>query len=136
MTNFNDDTPDCHIITIAEILDEHDGTLLSFMKKTGARNVIVTMQVEMSVGGGKPKKHGAALGVTYDYPDADELLTMTQQFFPKKVPYAFGWVPANLYGSDKFGIFIEQGQLGDKLANGLIDDIIQTINVEDAVTKR
>ena len=136
MTNFNDDAPDCHIITIAEILDEHDGTLSSFMKKTGARNVIVTMQVEMSVGGGKPKKHGAALGVTYDYADADELLTMTQQFFPKKVPYAFGWVPANLYGSDKFGIFIEQGQLGDKLANGLIDDIIQTINVEDAVTKR
>ena len=136
MTNFNDDAPDCHIITIAEILDEHDGKLSSFMKKTGARNVIVTMQVEMSVGGGKPKKHGAALGVTYDYPDADELLTMTQQFFPKKVPYAFGWVPANLYGSDKFGIFIEQGQLGDKLANGLIDDIIQTIKVEDAVTKR
>ena len=136
MTNFNDDAPDCHIITIAEILDDHDATLSSYMKKTGARNVIVTMQVEMSVGSSKPKKHGAALGVTYDYPDADELLTMTQQFFPKKVPYAFGWVPANLYGSDKFGIFIEQGQLGDKLANGLIDDIIQTIKVEDAVTNR
>ena len=134
MTDIKDTTPDCHIITVAEMRADHRGNLSDYMADTGAKKIIITMEVKVTVGGGNPKTYGAALGVSYDYDNADELLTMTQQLFKKHVPYAFGWVPAHLYGTDEFGIFIEQGQLGDKLANGLIDDIIQTIQVEAAVT--
>ena len=125
---------ECHFVTIAEILEEYDGALSQYMAQQKARNVIITTIVDMSVNGASPKPHGAALAVSHDYDDAEEFITLARQFFPKSVPFAFGWVPANLYGSDKFGIFIEQGELGDLLANGMIDDIIQTAAVEEAVT--
>lgn len=135
MTDLEMTAPECHFITVAEIRADYKGQLAQYLQKTKARNVIVTTEVEMSVGKAAPKFYAAALAVTYDYPDADELLSLTASLFGKAKPFAFGWVPADLYGTDKFGIFIEQGSLGDKLANGLIDDIIQTIEVEDAVTK-
>lgn len=125
---------ECHFVTVTEILEEYDGVLSRYMAQQKARNVIITTLVDMSVKGAPVKPHGAALAVSYDYGDAEEFMTLARQFFPKSVPYAFGWVPANLYGSDKFGIFIEQGDLGELLANGMIDDIIQSVGVEEAVT--
>ena len=134
MTDLDMSGPQCHFVTVAEILDNHQGRLSAYMAASGVRNVIITMEVEMSVAGASAKRHGSALAVSHDYPDAEELLTMAKQCFGKKTPFAFGWVPANLYGTDKFGIFIEAGELGELLANGLVDDIIQTVQVEQAVT--
>ena len=133
MTDFDSQAPHCHFVTVAEVIEQHEGLLSAYMSAHEARNVIITMQVEMSVGGGKPKAHAAALAVSHDYDDAEELMTMAKHCFPKAMPFAFGWVPANKFGTEHFGIFIEQGDLGDLLANGLIDDIIQTVNVEQAV---
>ena len=133
MSSFSSAEPECHFITLAEILSDYDGALSRYRKETAARNIIITMQVEMSVAGAKAKQYGAALCVSHDYDDAEELVTLARQAFPKNMPFAFGWVPANLYGTDEFGIFIEQGTLGDMLANGLIDDMIQSAKVEEAV---
>ena len=129
-----DSMAEIFFITIGEILAEYDGQLSAYIARNQARNMIVTMEVEMSVKGAKPRLHAAALAITHDYEDTEELMAMARQCFPKKRPFAFGWVPANLYGTDRFGIFIEQGDLGELLANGLIDDIIQTVGVEQAVT--
>lgn len=128
------DSPEMFFVTVSELLAEYDGQLSAYIASNQARNVMITMAVEMSVKGGKPRSHAAALAVTHDYDDADELMAMAQQCFSKKHPLAFGWVPANFYGTDRFGIFIEQGDVGELLANGLIDDIIQTVGVEQAVT--
>lgn len=133
MTDFDTQVPDCHFITVAEIRDEYEGSLAAYLAKTGARNVIITMEVRMSVSGGAPRPHSAALAVSHDYSDSEELITMARQFFPKNSPFAFGWVPANLYGTEKFGIFVDQGEVGELLANGLIDEIIQSVGVEQAV---
>ena len=133
MTDLDSQAPHCHFVTVAEIIAQHDGMLSAYMAAHEARNVIITMQVEMSVAGGKPKCHAAALAVSHDYDDAEELMTMAKQCFTKSMPFAFGWVPANKFGTEQFGIFIEQGDVGELLANGLIDDIIQTVQVEQAV---
>ena len=133
MSSFSSAEPECHFITLAEILSDYEGSLSRYIEKTAARNIIITMQVDMSVAGAKAKHYGAALAISHDYEDAEELLNLARQSMPKKMPLAFGWVPANLYGTDEFGIFIEQGTLGDMLANGLIDDMIQSAKVEEAV---
>ena len=136
MTDFDmadTSSPDCFVITLAEMRADYHGKLAQFLKTSGARNVIITMQADIKIGGKAAKPYGAALAVTYDYAEAVELMTLAKQAFDAARPFAFGWVPADLYGTDKFGIFIEQGTLGDKLANGLIDDIIVTLEVEEAV---
>ena len=133
MTDMELQAPETHFVTVGEILDDYKGSLTAYLADVKARNVIVTMDLKMSVGGARPSPHSAALAVTHDFEDAEELMTMARHFFPKKRPYAFGWVPANLFGTDRFGIFVEQGDVGELLANGLIDDIIQTVGVEGAV---
>ena len=122
MTDYKMAAPECHFITVAEMRADYDSQLSRYFKETGARNVIVSMEVEMSVGNAAPQSYAAALAISYDYGDVEELLSLSSSIFGKSKPFAFGWVPADLYGS-----------LGDKLANGLIDDIIQTIQVEEAV---
>mgnify|MGYP000105299904 CR=1 FL=1 len=133
MSDLDLSAPQCHIVSLAELSEDYQGQLSVYQAKMDARNLIITMEVKMSVAGGRPRPHAAALAVSHDYQDAEELMTMAKQCFSKKTPFAFGWVPANLYGSDKFGIFIEPGEMGELLANGLIDDIIVQANVEQAV---
>lgn len=133
MTDMELQAPETHFVTVGEILDDYQGSLSAYLADVKARNVIITMDVKMSVGGARPSPHSAALAVTNDFEDAEELMTMARQAFPKKHPFAFGWVPANLFGTKNFGIFVEQGDVGELLANGLIDDIIQTVGVEAAV---
>ena len=134
MTDFEDTTADCHFVTLVEIVDEYDGQLATYMAAIQARNIVVTMQVDMAVGKARPKPHAAAVAVTYDIKDPEDIAAQAKQFFPESVPFAFGWVPANLYGTDAFGIFVEQGAMGEKLANGMIDDMIQSAHIEAAVT--
>lgn len=134
MTKEQTPQADCHFVTVTEIRTDYDGSLAAYLAATSARNVMISMEVAMSVGGSAPRTYGAVLAVTYDFADSEALSDMASQIFPQKMDFAFGWVPANLYGSDKFGIFIEQGNLGELLANGLIDEVIQSAGVEQAVT--
>lgn len=125
---------DCHFVTIGEIVEEYDGQLALFMKRHKTKNIVITMQVDMVVGKAPSKTYGAAVAVTYDLSDPEEVMSQLKPIFTKKVPFAFGWVPAHLYGSEEFGIFIEAGELGEKLANGMVDEIISAANIETAVT--
>lgn len=134
IAQFEDMADDCHFVTLTEIVDEYDGQLASYMAAIEARNIVVTMQVDMAVGKAKAKPHAAAVAVTYDVKDPEDIAAQAKQFFPASIPFAFGWVPANLYGTDDFGIFVEQGTMGEKLANGMIDDMIQSAHIEAAVT--
>ena len=125
---------DCHFVTIGEIVEEYDGQLVLFMKRQKTKNIVITMQVDMVVGKAPSKTYGAAVAVTHDLSDPEEVMSQLKPIFTKKVPFAFGWVPAHLYGSEEFGIFIEAGELGEKLANGMVDEIISAANIETAVT--
>ena len=125
---------DCHFVTIGEIVEDYDSQLALFMKRHETKNVVITMQVDMVVGSEASKTYGAAVAVSYDLNDPEEIMSQLKPIFTKKVPFAFGWVPAHLYGSDDFGIFIEAGNLGEKLANGMVDEIIHAAHIEAAVT--
>ena len=125
---------DCHFVTIGEIVEDYDGRIALFMKRHKTKNIVITMQVDMVVGNEASKTYGAAVAVTYDLENPDEVISQLKPIFTNKVPFAFGWVPAHLYGSDDFGIFIEAGNLGEKLANGMVDEIVHAANIEAAVT--
>ena len=47
--------------------------------------------------------------------------------------FLFSWVPAHLFGTEDFSIFIEFSEFGEFLVNGLIGEIIREANIEDAV---
>ena len=125
---------DCHFVTIGEIVEDYEGQVALFMKRHKTKNIVITMQVDMVVGKEASKTYGAAVAVTYDLENPDEVISQLKPIFTNKVPFAFGWVPAHLYGSDDFGIFIKAGNLGEKLANGMVDEIIHAANIEAAVT--
>ena len=125
---------DYHYVTIGEIVEEYDSQLAIFMKHHKTKNVVITMQVDMVVGNAPSKTYGAAVAVSHGLDDPEEVMVQLKPVFTKKAPFAFGWIPAHLYGSDDFGIFIEPGQLGEKLANGMVDEIIAAAHIEEAVT--
>ena len=133
MTDFTDTKPEIYFVTLAEIIDDYKGNLSAYITAMSARNIIITMQADVAIGKAKPRPHAVALAVTVDKVDPEDLAAQAQHFFDKKLPFAFGWVPADTYGSDDFGIFIEQGEMGDLLANGMIDEIVQSAQVEKAV---
>ena len=45
----------------------------------------------------------------------------------------FSWVPAHLFGSDDFSIYIESSEFGELLVNGIVGEIIREANIEEAV---
>jgi hypothetical protein len=45
----------------------------------------------------------------------------------------FSWVPAHLFGSDEFSIYIEPSEFGELLVNGIVGEIIREANIEEAV---
>jgi hypothetical protein len=45
----------------------------------------------------------------------------------------FSWVPAHLFGSDEFSIYIESSEFGELLVNGIVGEIIREANIEEAV---
>ena len=89
------------------------------------------MQVDMVVGKAPSKTYGAAVAVSHDLDDPEEVMASLSLFSPKKCLLPLEQMPAHLYGSDDFGIFIEAGELGEKLANGMVDEIIAAANIED-----
>jgi hypothetical protein len=46
----------------------------------------------------------------------------------------FAWVPVHLFGSDDFGVMIDEIGVGENLQNGLVGEIIEKADVEAAVT--
>ena len=58
MTDFEDTAADCHFVTLAEIVDDYDGQLASYMAAIKARNIVVTMQVDMAVGNARQAPRG------------------------------------------------------------------------------
>ena len=128
------DTPDgAHFVPLAMIMSDYEGSLATYIKVSGSRDNVITMQVEMEVAGAKGRKFMTAVAVTWNFDSAEALQDAAAEECPSDHDCVFAWVPADRFGGDDFGIYIDDIGVGEKLQNGLVAEIIEKAGIETAV---
>lgn len=122
-----------HFVPLAVIINEYDGVLGHYMSATGAHDVVVTMPVTVDVVREGKQKFFVAVAVTTGFDEPEALSDEIERTAPKGHRPLFAWVPANLYGTDDFGIFIDEVPIGEALKNGLVNEIIEQAAIEATV---
>jgi hypothetical protein len=124
-----------HFVPLSVIMSEHKGQLADYCVHHQARNTVVTMPIEVDVAGKSRQSFYVAVAVTMDFETAEPLIDEAERQCPKKHQCLFAWIPAHLFGSDKFGIMIDEIGFGETLQNGLVNEVIDKAGIEAAVTK-
>ena len=101
-----------HFVPLAVIIDEYNGVLGQYISATGAGDVVVTMPVTVDVAREGKQKFFVAVAVTTAFDDPEALSDEVERTAPKGHRPVFAWVPANLFGRDDFGIFIDEVPIG------------------------
>lgn len=123
-----------HFVPLSVIMDQYAGQLLDYMQEHEARNVIITLLVKIDIAGKKKQPFFVAVGVTFDFETPEALVDEAQRQCPHDYDCLFAWVPAHLFGSEDFGIAIDEIGVGENLQNGLVGEVIDKAAVEQAVT--
>ena len=123
-----------HFVPLSAIMDQHSGHLLDYMQEYKARNVVITLKVKIDVSGKKRQSFFVAVGVTFDFETPEALVDEVERQCPNDHVHLFAWVPAHLFGSEDFGIAIDEIGVGENLQNGLVGEVIGKAAVEQAVT--
>ena len=122
-----------HFVPLAVIMSDYGGSLATYMTATHSRDNVITMQVEMEVAGVSGRKFMVAVAVTWNFDSAEALQDAATEDCPADHESVFAWVPADRFGSDDFGIYIDDIGVGDQLQNGLVAEIIEKAGIEQAV---
>ena len=128
-----DSNAPAHFVPLAVIIDEYDGALGQYMSATGAGDVVVTMPVTVDVAREGKQNFFVAVAVTTAFEDPEALSDEVERTSPKGHRPVFAWVPANLFGRDDFGIFIDEVPIGEVLKNGLVNEVIEQAAIEATV---
>ena len=131
--SYQDSNAPAHFVPLAVIIDEYDGVLDQYMSATGAGDVVVTMPVAVNVAREGKQKFFVAVAVTTAFDDPEALSDEIERTTPKGHQPVFAWVPANLFGRDNFGIFIDEAPIGEVLKNGLVNEVIEQAAIEATV---
>ncbi len=73
------------------------------------------------------------MAITTNFLLPEMIEPFTRSLANENQKFVFSWVPAHLFGTEEFSIFIEYSEFGEFLVNGLVGEIIREANVEDAV---
>ncbi len=122
-----------HFVPLEVIMSDHAGSLAAYIEATASRDNVITMQVEMEVAGVTGRKFMVAVAVTWSFDSAEALQDAAVEECPSDHDCVFAWVPADRFGSDDFGIYIEDIGVGEQLQNGLVAEIIEQAGIETAV---
>ena len=125
-----------HFVPLGVIRKDYNSNLAMYMKRQKAQDVVVTMPVEMQVGTKGRQKFFVAVAVTSRFGESESLADEVQRMAPEGHMPLFAWVPANLYGSNDFGIFIDEVPIGENLKNGLVAEVINQAAIEATVIAR
>ena len=128
-----DSNAPAHFVPLAVIIDEYDGALGQYMSATGAGDVVVTMPVTVDVAREGKQKFFVAVAVTTAFEGSEALSDEVERTAPKDHRPVFAWVPANLFGRDDFGIFIDEVPIGEVLKNSLVNEVIEQAAIEATV---
>ena len=126
-------TEGAHFVPLAVIMSDYEGSLAAYIEATGSRDNVITMPVEMEVAGVGGCKFMAAVAVTWNFDGAEALHDAAIAECPSDHDCVFAWVPADRFGSEEFGIYIDDIGVGEQLQNGLVAEIIDRARIEQAV---
>ncbi|MDA7598481.1 hypothetical protein N8835_00460 [Alphaproteobacteria bacterium] len=122
-----------HFVPLAVIKSDHNGELLRYMRGEACQDVVVTMPVRVDVRKVGQQNFFVAVATTMNFETAEALQDEANRLCPDDHRCLFAWIPADLFGSDDFGIFIDELGIGDKLQNGLVGEVINAASIEEAV---
>ena len=126
------DSP-AHFVPLAVIINDYEASLFGYMRANNANDVVVTMPVTIDVTNQGKQKFFVAVAVTTRFEGPEALSDEIERTAPKGHTPLFAWVPANLYNSKEFGVFIDEAPIGEVLKNGLVNEIIEQAAVEKTV---
>ena len=118
---------------LADIMQSHDGALLSYMRDTNASDVVVTMPISVEIANKDVQKFLVTVAVTTQFDSPEPLSDEARRITPKHHQTVFAWIPADCYGTDDFGIYIDEVAIGETLKNGLVGEVIDKAAIEAAV---
>ena len=121
------------IIDLNNLIESYEGQLGRYMAETGAKDVLIQMLAEVEVAQKGHQRYMAVVAVTHNYRMAEPLADIAEQLVPEDADGLFAWVPAHLFGSDDFSVYISEHKLGENLANGLIGEIVREAAIEEAL---
>lgn len=122
-----------HFVPLEVIMRDYDGVLVQYMNENKADDVVITMPVTVDVAGEGKRKFFVAVAVTTNFEESEGLSDEIERSAPQGHRPLFAWVPANLYGTDEFGIFIDEMPIGETLKNGLVNEVLKQAAVEATV---
>ena len=122
-----------HFVPLADIMQSHDGALLSYMRDTNASDVVVTMPISVEIANKDVQKFFVTVAVTTQFDSPEPLSDEARRITPKHHQTVFAWIPADCYGTDDFGIYIDEVAIGETLKNGLVGEVIDKAAIEAAV---
>lgn len=122
-----------HFVPLSVIINDHKGRLSDYMMVANSQDVAVTMPVVVDVAKKKNQKFFVVVAVTMHFDSAEAINDEAIRQCPKDHQCLFAWVPADLFGSDDFGIFIDELGIGENLQNGLVGEVINAAAIEETV---
>ena len=128
-------TSHTYFVPLATIMEHHDGNLAMAMKMDDLRNCIVTMPIVMDVVKAGVQNFFVGVAVTCDFDSPEALSDEFARSAPDDHIPIFAWIPANRFGSDDFGIFIDPNDCGETLVNGMIGEVIEQAQIEMTVAE-
>ena len=118
---------------LAVNMQSQDGALLSYMRDTNASDVVVTMPISVEIANKDVQKFMVTVAVTTQFDSPEPLSDEARRITPKHHQTVFAWIPADCYGTDDFGIYIDEVAIGETLKNGLVGEVIDKAAIEAAV---
>tara|TARA_B100000989_G_C19425924_1_gene420750 strand:- start:301 stop:744 length:444 start_codon:yes stop_codon:yes gene_type:complete len=120
-------------ISLSDLRDKFKGSLKYYLMENKLSDVIILFPADIDV-----KDHGrirffAVMAVTTNFQVPELIEPFARSLADKNQKSLFSWVPAHLYGTDEFSIYIESCEFGETLVNGIVGEIIREANIEEAV---
>ena len=122
-----------HFVPLAVIMRSYQGAVHNYMRDCETHNVVVTMPISVEIEDKGAQKFFVAVAVTMQFGSPEPLSDEARRQTPKGHQTVFAWIPANVYDTAKFGIYIDDIAIGENLKNGLVGEVIEKAKIEAAV---
>ena len=121
------------IINLSDIRNDFGGSLRRYLEDNKITDVIIIFSADITVKNQDKANFFVSMAITKNFLLPEMIEPFTRSLANENQKFLFSWVPAHLFGTEEFSIFIEYSEFGEFLVNGLIGEIIREANVEDAV---
>lgn len=120
-------------VSLADLRNKFGGSLKQYLTQNKLSDVIILFPADIDV-----KDHGkicffSVMAVTTNFIMPEMIEPFARSLANENQELLFSWVPAHLFGSDEFSIYIEPSEFGELLVNGIVGEIIREANIEEAV---